>query len=47
MLDDGLPKKKKTLGFKYKSNLELIRENMVHSCNPAILGKNKSSQTGV
>lgn len=28
-LDDGLPTKKKTLGFKYKSNLELIRENMV------------------
>lgn len=27
--DDGITKKKKTLGFKLKSNIELIRENMV------------------
>lgn len=30
VVEDGLTTKKKTLGFKYKSNLELIRENMVY-----------------
>lgn len=40
--DDGITKKKKTLGFKLKSNIELIRENMVALAHQRYLEKIKA-----